>query len=631
MRGDAPIATDFITELRRRNVLRVGAAYLAVAWLLTQVAQTVLTAFGFGDAALRAVIVLFAIGLLPTLVLAWAFELTPEGLKRESDVDRTRVDARGAGRMLDRVITVVLAVAVGYFAFDKFALTPRREAALQQQKAAELEEARQEGRSEAFVDGYGDRSIAVLPFVDLSPGKDQEYFSDGISEELLNLLAKIPELRVISRSSAFSFRSQNLGIPEIAKRLKVAHVLEGSVRKAGNQVRITAQLIDARSDTHLWSETYDRPLDNIFAVQDEIAAAVVGSLKLELFDGAPQAAVSDPETYALMLQARQLARQRTVEGFERSIKLYERVLEREPDHTAAWNGLARNYINQAGDGLRPIEEGLRLGRDAVQKALAIDPDYWPAHAVLGWIAMIYDDDLAAAARHFEHALKVEPTDTDTIGNAAALAMSLGRLDTAIALNEYANARDPVNPTGFQNLGVAYSNAGRQQEAIESYRTALSLSPDLAGAQSAIGVASLLKGDAAGGLAAMLEERNEGWRLIGLPMAWQAVGDETRSADALAELIGKYGEHASYNIAYVYAYRGDADKAFEWLDRAVTYRDPGLPEVSVNPLFANIHDDPRWLPFLRRIGKAPEQLAAIRFDVMLPGEDEPGDGPFDRSR
>jgi TolB-like protein/Tfp pilus assembly protein PilF len=568
---------------------------------------------------LRAVIVLFAIGLLPVLVLAWAFELTSEGLKRESDVDRTGVDAQGAGNKLDRLIMVVLALALGYFAFDKFALSPRREAALQQQKAVELEEARKEGRSEALIDSYGERSIAVLPFVDLSPDKDQGYFSDGISEELLNLLARIPELRVISRSSAFSFRGQNLGIPEIAKRLNVAHVLEGSVRKAGNQVRITAQLIDARSDTHLWSETFDRPLDNIFAVQDEIAAAVVESLKLELLGAAPKATVGDPQTYALILQARQLTRQRTAEGFERSIALYEQVLETEPNDAAAWNGLARNYINQAGDGLRPIEEGLQLGRDAVQKALASDPDYAPAHATLGWIAMIYDDDLAAAARHFEHALKVEPTNTDTIGNAAALAMSLGRLDTAIALNEYANARDPVSPTGYQNIGVAYSNAGRQQEAIESYRTALSLSPDLAGAQSAIGVALLLLGDPAGALTAMQKESNEGWRLIGLPMAWHAVGDGPRSDTAVAELIGRYGEHAAYNIAYVYAFRGDADRAFEWLDKAVTYRDPGLPEVPVNPLFASIHHDPRWLPFLRRIGKAPEQLATISFDVKLPSQ------------
>jgi tetratricopeptide (TPR) repeat protein len=205
-----------------------------------------------------------------------------------------------------------------------------------------------------------------------------------------------------------------------------------------------------------------------------------------------------------------------------------------------------------------------------------------------------------------------------MGNVAALALSLGRLDTAISSNEYANARDPVNPTGHQNLGVAYSNAGRQDEAIESYRTALSLSPGLAGAHSQIGVALLLKGDAAGALEAMQKETSEGWRLIGLPMAWHAAGDRAKSDAALAELVRKFGEHAAYNIAYVHAFRNEADRAFEWLEKAVAYRAPGLPEIPVNPLFANIHGDARWLPFLRGIGKAPEQLAAIEFDVRVPG-------------
>lgn len=595
----------------------MGAAYVAIAWLLIQVSQTVFSAFGFGETALRVVIVVLATGLLPVLVFAWAFELTPEGLKRESEIDRSQHVSPHTGRKLDRAIMVVLALALGYFAFDKFALSPRREAALQQQKAVEVEAAREQGRSQSLVDSYGDKSIAVLPFVDLSPNKDHEYFSDGISEELLNLLAKISQLRVISRSSAFSFKGQNLGVPEIAKRLNVAHVLEGSVRKAGNQVRITVQLIDARTDAHLWSETYDRPLDNIFAVQDEIAAAVVEQLKLELLVAAPKAKVSDPKTYPLFLQARQLSRQRSAEGFERSIALYHQVLAIDPNDAAAWNGLARNYINQAGDGLRPIEQGFTLGREAVDKALASDPGYAPAHGVLGWIAMIHDDDLATAARHFEHAMRLEPTNTDTIGNAAALAMNLGRLDTAIALNEYANARDPVNPTGYQNLGVAYSNAGRQEAALESYRTALSLSPDLAGAHSQIGVALLLQGDPAGALTAMQKESNEGWRLIGLPMAWHALGDSSKYDAALAELIRNFGEHAAYNIAYVLAFRGEIDRAFEWLDKAVAVRDPGLPEISVNPLFANLHEDARWLPFLRRIGKAREQLAAIKFDVQLP--------------
>ena len=317
-------------------------------------------------------------------------------------------------------------------------------------------------------------------------------------------------------------------------------------------MRITAQLIDARSDTHLWSETYDRPLDDIFAVQDEIAAAVVAQLKLKLLGAAPKAKAVDPTAYALYLQARQLWPQSTPEGLEQSIALYQQALAIDANDAAAWSGLASGYISQAGDGLRPIEEGYRLAREAVDKALAIDPDYAPAYGLLGRIAMEYDGDLAAAARHLEHALALEPTNTEIIRIAAYLARSLGRLDTAIALGEYVIARDPVNAVGYVNLGYQYSYAGRLDAAIESRRTALSLSPDYGGAQYLIGVALLLKGDPAGALAAMQKESSESWRLIGLPMAWHALGKQVESDAALAELIRRKDEQSwSYNIAYVH--------------------------------------------------------------------------------
>ena len=237
-------------ELKRRNVIRVTMAYVVAAWLIIQVVETILPAFGYGDAALRYVTILLAIGFIPTLVFSWAFEITPEGLKREVDVLREHSITRFTGKKLDRVIMALLALALGYFAFDKFVLDPVEDVQI-------AESAHQEGRSEAITESFGDKSIAVLPFVNMSEDESNEYFSDGISEELLNLLAKIPELRVISRSSAFSFKGKDIAVPVVAEQLNVAHVLEGSVRKAGDRVRITAQLIEARSDTHLWSESYD--------------------------------------------------------------------------------------------------------------------------------------------------------------------------------------------------------------------------------------------------------------------------------------------------------------------------------------------------------------------------------------
>jgi TolB-like protein len=246
-------------ELKRRNVIRVAIAYLAVSWFLIQVVETILPVFGYSNAPIRIAIILLLIGFPSALIFSWVYELTPEGLRKEKDIDRAQSVAAHTGKKLDRAIIVVLALSLTYLAVDKFVLDPARDA---QREEAAVEQ----GRTEALVDSYGEHSIAVLPFVNMSDDAGNEYFSDGISEELLNLLAKIPDLRVISRSSSFTYKGKDLDIPSIAAQLSVALILEGSVRKAGDQVRITAQLIEAKSDAHLWSQTYDRELSNIFAI-----------------------------------------------------------------------------------------------------------------------------------------------------------------------------------------------------------------------------------------------------------------------------------------------------------------------------------------------------------------------------
>jgi TolB-like protein len=461
-----------------------------------------------------------------------------------------------------------------------------------------------------------EKSIAVLPFVDMSAGKDQEYFSDGISEELLNLLAKIPQLQVTARTSSFAFKGKEVAIPEIARTLHVAHVLEGSVRKAGNSVRITAQLIKAGTDTHLWSQTYDRKLDDVFAIQDEIAADVVKQLKVTLLSAAPKARTTDPEAYALYLQAVQLGRPFTAEAFQQSDALYRKALAIDPRYVPAWAGLSRNFGNETSQGLLPNKEGFARAREAAVKALAIDPDYAPAHAGLGWIAMYGDNDLASAALHLERALAIDPADLRVLTTSATLLQSLGRLDEALALEEAAVRRDPVNVTTLFNLGYHQRMAGRLDAAIASFRTVLSLSPSNGGAHCQLGVA-LLKGDAKGALAEIAQETSEIYKMIGLPMAYQALGRKADSDAALAALIAKYEKDAPYNIASVYAFRGEADQAFKWLDKAVEYGDGGLGEIVTDNLFDKIHADPRWLAFLRKIGKAPEQLAKIEFKVTLP--------------
>ena len=316
---------SFITELKRRNVFRVAVAYLAGAWLLSEVSATLFPLFGFSDTPVRIIVILLAIGFPLFLVFSWIFEITPEGLKLEKDIRREVSLSRETDKKLDRAIIVLLILAVGYFAVDKFVLEPARVVEI-------VEETTQQARSEALVESYGDKSIAVLPFVNMSDDPDQEYFSDGISEELLNLLAQIPELRVISRSSAFYYKGKDIPVTEIAKQLHVEHVLEGSIRKAGDRVRITAQLIAARSDAHLWSQVYDRKLGDIFAIQEEIARAIGHALELKLVHGSTDAlqlvvsGTGNVDAYDVYLQGRELVSLRDADSLEKASRLFERAL-----------------------------------------------------------------------------------------------------------------------------------------------------------------------------------------------------------------------------------------------------------------------------------------------------------------
>lgn len=601
---------SFFDELKRRNVVRFAGLYLAGAWLVLQVAGTVLPMLDAPAWLPRTVVAVVAISFVPALIFAWAFELTPEGLRRERDIEHTDPVVPGKGKRLDRVIMVLLALALGCFVFDKVVLSPARERAL-------AESARNEGRSEALVESFGDKSIAVLPFVDMSPGHDQDYFSDGIAEELLNLLTQVPQLRVISRASAFSFKGKDIDVPELARRLNVAHVLAGSVRKSGNKVRVSAQLIDARSDTQLWSQTWDRNLDDIFQVQDDIAATVVAQLKVKLRVDLPRAKPVNPEAYSLFLQARALSNQVTSTNYVQSESLYEQALAIEPDYAAAWTGRSVNYFRMVGASLLTPEKGYSLARAAVDKAIAIDPGYAPAQAQSGWLSMYQDNDLAAAAQRLDRAIALEPTNSFILGKAAALMYNLGRLDESIALGEFEVARDPLYVPGHTNLAIRYITAGRLDQAIASYRTALRLSPQATGSYAGVGLALLLQRKNEAALDAIRQEADESERLVALAMVHHAMGNRAESDRALGRFIAAYGRPYPASVAYVLAYRGEPDRAFEWLEKAVQYRDPGLTELVFLPYFDKIRGDPRWLPFLRRIGRAPEQLASITFDVAVP--------------
>jgi len=601
---------SLLSEFKRRNVFRAAAAYLAVSWILMQLAEITFPAFGLGDRVILVLITVLAIGFIPAVTLAWVFELTPEGIKRERDIDRSGELMRRTNRILDRGIIVLLALSVTYLAIDKFLVAPMRD-------EARLEAAREEGRLDALETAFGSKSIVVLPFSNRSDEPGQDYFSDGLSEQLQELLSRFPELRVISRTSAFSFKGRNVDMGEIVEQLGVTHVLEGSVRWARDRLRVTAQLIDAREDMTLWTQTFDRTIDDVFTIQDQIATIVVQQLKVPLLGSAPTVEQTDPESFVLYLRARQLSRDATAESYDEANALLQQSLAMDPEYATAWNALAVNRFKQFSRGLHVYEDGYAPARIAAQNALEADPDFAPALATLGLIAMEEANDFPTAAAYFERALRLAPYDLEAIRHVVIFLQGLGRLDDAIALGEHAVSRDPVNASHVANLGNSYRWAGRPEDAIIAYQTALRLSPGLGAAHTFAGIAMLDMDRPEDAIESIRLEPFEPYRLIGLALAHHALG-ETASADAvLKELIEKYEHDWSYNIAYIHAYRGDTEGAFHWLDRAVGFADPGLSLIVAEPLFTNLHHDVRWVELLRDLGKSPEQLEAIRFSFSSP--------------
>ncbi|HZX89239.1 MAG TPA: tetratricopeptide repeat protein, partial [Rudaea sp.] len=450
-------------ELKRRNIFRMVGLYVVGAWLITQVAGTVLPMFGAPDWIGRSIVVLLAIGFVPTMLFSWIYELTPEGLKRESEIDRSASITSVTGRRIDRSITALLILALGYFAIDKFLLAPGRNAreiasAVDQASVASAAKGTTSSASttSTAVVAAGttgapsipsieqDPSIAVLPLQDLSQARDQEYFSDGITEELLDLLAKVPKLRVIARTSSFSYKGKDTPIAEIARALHVAAVLEGSVRKSGQKVRITVQLIRASDSSHLWSETYDRTLDDIFKVQDEIAAAVVDKLRISLLGAVPTAKPVDPRIYPLILQANALIAQNNEAGNKQARILCEQAVAIVPGEVRAWDALALVSLNQVAASEQSIEEGLPHVRAAIERALTLDPDDATAHSLAGRITDVYDRDFVSAAAHYERALSLDPTNSDVLYNAAVFLAGVGKVDAGITVMRYLAAHDPAS-------------------------------------------------------------------------------------------------------------------------------------------------------------------------------------------
>jgi TolB-like protein/class 3 adenylate cyclase/Tfp pilus assembly protein PilF len=462
-------------------------------------------------------------------------------------------------------------------------------------------------------------SIAVLPFVNMSRDEENEYFADGLSEELLNVLAKIRGLRVASRTSAFSFKGKGMDIPTVAQKLNVATVLEGSVRKSGKRVRITAQLIEVASDSHLWSETYDRELDDIFAVQDDIAQSVVKELRAALLGdtiekaaGASAAAEvqqavtgrsANPEAFQFYLQGKFYGERVTQADTDKAIELFQRALAIDPAFALAWAGLSHIHHLQAGYGFAPINEGFERAREAAQNALRLAPDLVEGHIALGSVLEGHDWNFTAAEASFRRALELAPGDANALRATAQLARILGRVEEALELGHRAVALDPLSARTHRQAAMVAVMSERFDEAAASFQLALDLAPRAGLNHAFLAITRLFQGRTEEALSQAEGESHDVFRNLAFAMIQHALGHAAESEAALQRLIDGFAWTAAYQIAEAYAYRNEVDKAFEWLERAYAQRDPGVTYSATDVILRSLHGDPRWPAFLQRTGLA----------------------------
>jgi len=438
---------NFISELKRRNVIRMAGLYLVGAWLLIQVASTVLPAFNVPSWALRTLIIVMVAGFIPAMIFAWIFELTPDGLKRDSDIPEAQSIAPQTAQKMNRLIVTLLLIAVAYFGFDKFYLAPKREAALVSQTTqAVTEKAAQQEKSE------NEKSIAVLAFTDLSPNKDQEYFSDGMAEEILNSLVRVKDLKVAGRTSSFSFKGKNEDIRNIGKALGVANVLEGSVRKQGDKVRITAQLIRTKDGFHLWSETYDGDLQDVFELQERIAQAITGKLEVilqgEQKSRLVQVGTSNTEAYAFYLQASAIFNRRDGKRFAEAIDMLKKAIALDPQYARAHSRLAALYnVNSNYMGGTAYATVMPLIESHARRATELDSALAEPYAAMG-AALSERRRYIKAYSEFSEALKRDPEDVTANFWLGVTLINTGYIREGNAAIDRALAVDPLMPNAL---------------------------------------------------------------------------------------------------------------------------------------------------------------------------------------
>ncbi len=583
--------SGLFNELKRRNVVRVGVAYILIAWLIAQVAELALDSFDAPGWVIKAVLLLLALGLPVALFFAWAFELTPEGLKKEKDVDRSQSIATNTGRKLNTLIIGVLVIAVGMLLVDKF--LPQSE------QSAPVAAAVAPAETKAVTET---NSIAVLPFVDMSPEKDQEYFTDGLTENLLHALAQIRELKVAGRTSSFAFKGLNTDLRDIGQQLNVSSILEGSVQKSGGRIRITTQLINTEDGYHLWSETFDRDLTDIFSVQDEIAEAVANALRKTLLgnEAVSKAPTTDFEAYNAYLLGLSYFHIGSLESWDQAIEQFQIALDRDPDMALAWAALSRTVSDKTGSSA-DFAEGYTRARLAANKAIELDPDLADAHLALGVIQMTYDWDWDGAQVSLDRAYSLRPGDPDIVLEMANLKSIRGDALGEGQDIEQAMRQDPLNNLINRRYVGTLASTGRLDEALAKGKFLASVMPETGGVYNGVANVQIRLGDFEQALVWAKKETFAHLRLEKEAIIYRELGDHETAQQKLQEIIDTWGDDASSQVANVYVAWGNVDETFAALERGFSARDPGIIYIqSDDQMVELIKDDPRYEAFLRKL-------------------------------
>ena len=583
--------SGFFNELKRRNVVRVGIAYVLIAWLIAQVAELALDSFDAPAWVIKAVLLLLALGLPVALFFAWAFELTPDGIKKEKDVDRSQSITPTTARKLNTLIIGVLVIAVGVLLADKF--LPQSE----ESAAVTAVDAPVETKAIAETN-----SIAVLPFVDMSPAKDQEYFTDGLTENLLHALAQIQELKVAGRTSSFAFKGLNTDLRDIGQQLNVSSILEGSVQKAGGRIRITTQLINTEDGYHLWSKTFDRDLTDIFSVQDEIAEAVANALRKTLLgtEAESKAPTTNFEAYNSYLLGLSYFRIGSFESWNQAIEQFQVALDRDPDMALGWAALSRAVSDKTGSD-SDFAEGYARARLAAKKAIELDPNLADGYLALAVVQMSYDWDWDGAQESLERAYSLRPGDSEIVLEMANLKWIRGDNLGAEADIEQAMRQDPLNNLVNRRYVGTLARKGRLDEALAKGKFLANAMPETGGVHYGVSNVLMRLGNFEEALVWAKKDSFDHLRLRNEAIIYRELGDYETAQQKLQEMIDTWGDDVSAQVAEIYTAWGNVDETFAALERGFRVRDPGIVYIQSDPEMVELlEDDPRYDAFLRKL-------------------------------